>query len=174
MATSDLLVLGHDVSVSPLVGGLLGMLRYARLTTLQAVRGLTPAELDHRHDAQSNSIGMLLAHIAAIEAWYQTDTFDEREWTAGEVDHWRPAADLGPEAVERFQGRPLEQYVETLAAVRARTERELSSRGESWLLDVHTAGGDRINNYWKWFHVCEDEINHRGQIRWLRKRLPRV
>jgi hypothetical protein len=24
----------------------------------------------------------------------------------------------------------------------------------------------------RWFHVAEDEINHRGQIRWLRPRLP--
>ena len=23
-----------------------------------------------------------------------------------------------------------------------------------------------------WFHAVEDEISHRGQIRWLRKRLP--
>jgi hypothetical protein len=28
------------------------------------------------------------------------------------------------------------------------------------------------NNHFKWFHVFEDEINHRGQIRWLRARLP--
>ena len=33
-------------------------------------------------------------------------------------------------------------------------------------------GGQPANNYFKWFHVFEDEINHRGQIRWLCKRLP--
>jgi hypothetical protein len=26
--------------------------------------------------------------------------------------------------------------------------------------------------HWAWFHVAEDEINHRGQMRWLRARLP--
>ena len=30
----------------------------------------------------------------------------------------------------------------------------------------------RINVHWAWFHVAEDEINHRGQIRLLRTRLP--
>ena len=30
----------------------------------------------------------------------------------------------------------------------------------------------RINAHWAWFHVAEEEINHRGQIRWLRARLP--
>jgi uncharacterized damage-inducible protein DinB len=27
-----------------------------------------------------------------------------------------------------------------------------------------------VNNYFKWFHVVGHEINHRGQIRWLRSR----
>jgi len=29
-----------------------------------------------------------------------------------------------------------------------------------------------MNAHWAWFHQAEDEINHRGQIRWLRSRLP--
>ncbi|MET0646491.1 MAG: condensation domain-containing protein [Pyrinomonadaceae bacterium] len=29
-----------------------------------------------------------------------------------------------------------------------------------------------LNAHWAWFHVAEDEINHRGQIRWLRAPLP--
>jgi hypothetical protein len=28
------------------------------------------------------------------------------------------------------------------------------------------------NNYCKWFHVCEHEAHHTGQIAFLRKRLP--
>jgi len=28
-----------------------------------------------------------------------------------------------------------------------------------------------MNAHWAWFHVAEDEISHRGQMRWLRKRL---
>jgi hypothetical protein len=28
------------------------------------------------------------------------------------------------------------------------------------------------NNYCKWFHVCEHESNHNGQIKLLAKRLP--
>jgi C-terminal processing protease CtpA/Prc len=33
--------------------------------------------------------------------------------------------------------------------------------------------GSEGNNYFCWFHVFEDEINHRGQIRLLAKQLPR-
>lgn len=28
------------------------------------------------------------------------------------------------------------------------------------------------NNYCKWFHVCEHESNHNGQIKFLKSRLP--
>ena len=28
------------------------------------------------------------------------------------------------------------------------------------------------NNYCKWFHVCEHESNHNGQIKWIKSRLP--
>ena len=45
------------------------MLRYARMTTLDTVAGLNLEDLDHLHDADSNSIGGLLYHMAAVEAW---------------------------------------------------------------------------------------------------------
>lgn len=35
---------------------------------------------------------------------------------------------------------------------------------------LHTLGP--TNNYCKWFHVCEHESNHNGQIKFLRKRIP--
>ncbi|WP_156123379.1 DUF664 domain-containing protein [Deinococcus radiopugnans] len=28
---------------------------------------------------------------------------------------------------------------------------------------------DDMNQHWAWFHVMEDEVSHRGQIRILRK-----
>lgn len=32
--------------------------------------------------------------------------------------------------------------------------------------------GMLANNHWKWFHVLEDELSYRGQIRLIRKRPP--
>lgn len=75
---------------TPTIGRLVGMLTYARKTTLDAVDGLSMAELDHLQDG----------------------------------------------ALER-----------TVSAAPA------------------------MNAHWAWFHVAEDEISHRGQIRWLRARL---
>lgn len=145
------------------------MLRYARETTIKAVEGLTVAQLDHRFDADSNSIGALLRHIAAVETYYQVLTFDGRDLNAEENERWLGALEMKHDVT----GLTLESYLDALAAVRERTERELVKRDDDWLFRIEPWDGEDANNYWKWFHVCEDEISHRGQIRWLRKRLPR-
>jgi hypothetical protein len=57
--------------------------------------------------------------------------------------------------------------------VRAFTLDELARRDDKWVDETATFwNGRKANNYFKWFHVFEDELNHRGQIRWLRSRLP--
>jgi uncharacterized damage-inducible protein DinB len=158
---------------SPGVGRLVSMMAYARATTLQAVEGLTTAELDHRHDERSNSIGALLAHVAAVEWWYQLYTFERREPDAAEEREQGPALDLGPPAWSAIRGWTLEQYIERLERVRERTLSELARVDDAWLdLPDQQPSGESVNRYWQWFHVLEDELSHRGQIRWLRSRLP--
>ena len=51
------------------------------------------------------------------------------------------------------------------------TLKGLASRDDPWL-DLSLRVAPVLNVHWAWFHVVEDEINHRGQIRWLRARLP--
>ena len=41
---------------------------------------------------------------------------------------------------------------------------------DEWLFQQTPFWFDQqANNYFKWFHVFEDEINHRGQIRIIKK-----
>jgi uncharacterized damage-inducible protein DinB len=157
---------------SPAVGRLVGMLSYARSTTLAAVAGLTMAELDHLHDAESNSIGALLAHIAVVERSYQVLTFEERLLSPQENELWSTALKLGASGRRSLRGYRLEHYLEELAVVRRVTLETLASRDDVWL-ERAVSMAPRINAHWAWFHVAEDEINHRGQIRWLRARLPK-
>jgi len=135
---------------TPRIGELVVMMDYVRHTTLMAVQGLTTSQLDYLHDPQSNTIGTLLGHIAAVEIAYQVDTFEGRGLTPRERQGWGVLLDLGERARREIRGRPLAYYLHLLKDVRQKT----------------------ANNYFKWFHVFEDEINHRGQIRWLCKRLP--
>jgi hypothetical protein len=87
-----------------MIGPLVCMLAYARSTTLAAVEGLTSAQLDHLQDPQSNSIGALLAHMAAVERAYQVLTFEERELSERESEPWSVALKLGEDGVAHCEG----------------------------------------------------------------------
>jgi uncharacterized damage-inducible protein DinB len=156
---------------TPTIGRLVAMLSYARQTTLAAVEGLTREQLDYLHDERSNSIGALLAHVAAVERGYQLVTFEEREPTAAENDAWSAALKLGDKGRREIRGRELQFYVDELQRTRAATLAALSARDDAWL-EAPVRIAPAVNAHWAWFHVAEDEINHRGQIRWLRSRLP--
>ena len=71
-----------------------------------------------------------------------------------------------------LRGYSLDHYLEELATARQITLKALAERDDAWL-EREVSLAPRINAHWAWFHVAEDEINHRGQIRWLRARLPR-
>ena len=158
---------------TPRIGELVVMMDYARHTTFRAVQGLTTSQLDHLHDPQSNTIGALLGHIAAVEVAYQVDTFEKRGLAPRERQEWGAFLDLGEKARKEIRGHPLAYYLHLLKDVRQKTLGELAKRDDDWLYEETPFwGGQPANNYFKWFHVFEDEINHRGQIRWLCKRLP--
>jgi uncharacterized damage-inducible protein DinB len=156
---------------TPTIGRLVGMLTYARSATMAAVEDLTLAELDHLHDSRSNSIGALLAHIAVVERSYQVMTFEDRPLSPDENSQWSIALKLGAEGRRGLRGRSLDDYFDELRSVRQLTLDRLAARDDDWL-ERSVIPAPRINVHWAWFHVAEDEINHRGQIRWLRGRLP--
>ena len=149
------------------------MLTYVRYTLTAAIAGLSARELDHLQDPQSNSIGALLAHAAAVESYYQVVTFEGREPSAVENATWSVALDLGDAGRKHLRGRDLQAYLHDLSSVRSATLAALAHRDDDWL-ERPVAIASQMNPHWAWFHVAEDEINHRGQIRWLRARLPRL
>jgi uncharacterized damage-inducible protein DinB len=174
MNERDLYLIGDIPGFTPQIGRLVSMMNYARHTTLSAVAGLGVGELDYLHDPESNSIGALLSHIAAAEVGYQAATFHVRDLNGEERQEWGAALDLGERARREIRGRELDYYLSRLEQVRATTLAELGRREDQWLEEQTSFGsGQRVNNYFKWFHVLGHELNHRGQIRWLRGRATR-
>ena len=168
---TNLYLVAPIAGYTPQIGRLVSMMNYARRTTLDEAEGLGVEHLDYLHDPQSNSIGALLLHIAAVEAWYQTETFGPRAAAAGEAVPWKVALDLGARARREIKGYGVDYYLRILEGVRSKTLEEFARRDDQWLdEEAPFWDGRPANNYFKWFHVFEDEINHRGQIRWLRKR----
>ena len=171
MTQTDLFLIGDIPGFTPQIARLVSMMNYVRSTTIQAVAGLGVGELDYLHDPQSNSIGALLSHIAAAEVGYQAATFDRRDLNPEEREQWGAAIDLEEKARDAIKGHEVAHYLGLLEQVRAKTLAELGRRDDRWLEEQTSFGsGQKINNYFKWFHVMGHEINHRGQIQWLRSR----
>ncbi|HET9219354.1 MAG TPA: DinB family protein [Terriglobia bacterium] len=171
MNNEALFLIGDLPGFTPEMGRLVSMMNYVRSTTVSAVKGLRMADLDYQHDSQSNSIGALLLHIAATEVGYQAGTFYARRLTELEEQQWSAAIELGDRARSEIRGRELGFYLSALEQIRATTLSELGRRDDNWLQEQTSFGnGQKVNNHFKWFHVLGHELNHKGQIEWLRKR----
>lgn len=173
MINMDNIYLITDIpGFTPQISRLLSMMNYARHTTLNAVQDLSVKQLDYLLDDESNSIGGLLLHMAAVEYAYQVAAFEGRELSEEELATWGPALDLGQQGRENIKGHELNYYIDKLNSVRERTYELFQSVDDAWLMKEEPFWhGKPANYYFMWFHVYEDEINHRGQIRIIKKRL---
>ncbi|WP_270180846.1 DinB family protein [Alkalihalobacillus sp. CinArs1] len=157
---------------TPHISRLVSMMNYARHTTEEAIAGLTADQLDFQLDDESNSIGMLLQHMVSLEKAFQIMTFEQRELTDAEWDVLGTAIELGERARGEIRGRDLDYYWSEMSLAREYTLQELKKKDDDWLEIVTPYGWDeKANHYFKWFHVMEDELNHRGQIRLIRRRI---
>jgi uncharacterized damage-inducible protein DinB len=154
------------------IGALVWMLENARSVTLDEVMGLNEDKLDTRLQGDGNTIATLLMHIAAIEYVHQILTFEQRDLTEKEYAKWQPALELGQKACEVYKQQPLSYYITVLQQVREQTLTFLKTQHDSWLFEEDKwANGVPINHYYLWYHVLEDEISHRGQIRMMIRQL---
>ena len=64
---------------SPQIGILVAMLNNLSERVEKAVKGMDKRGLDFLLDERANSIGALVLHLAAAEAYYQVYTFENRE-----------------------------------------------------------------------------------------------
>jgi hypothetical protein len=174
-AKNGLYVIGPLEGYTPQIGTLVSMLNYNRSTVIDQVKSLTTAELDYLHDAKANTIGALILHLGATDKYYQINTFEGRqEYNDDEKKMWGAAMHLGDEGRAAIKGHEVNYYLDRIAEVRQKTLEELKKKDDAWLLaiDPEWSKSEPLNTYWKWFHVCEHESNHRGQIAWLKSRLP--
>ena len=169
-------ILGPRPGYSPHVGSMVSMLSWMRMVILFPVKDMTVEQLDYIHDDKSNSIGAMLFHLAATERFYQIHTFEEKkwgDWSEKDKTRFDVAMRLGADARTKIKGNNLDFYLSTLEEVRATSLAEFKKRDDAWLMKVDNDWGwGPTNNYCKWFHVCEHESNHNGQIKWIKGRLP--
>lgn len=153
------------------IGAMISMLEHTRSVTMEEVSGISREELEYMDDPGGNTIASLLMHIEAIEFVHQIISFEERELTEEEADIWGKALNLGNPANLHYQGLEVDEYLEALQRIRSVTVSSFSQLSDQWLDEERRWGnGVSYNFYYIWYHVMEDEINHRGQMRLLRRK----
>lgn len=172
----DVNLIGPKKGYSPQIGTLVSMMAWMRMVVLESVKGMSQNDLDFLLDEKANRIGALLMHLAATDRIYQINTFEGnslKELPASYKEKWNVAMELGEPARKSIKGNNLDYYLNLLSETREHTLAEFRKRDDAWLLTVDKDWGwGPTNNYCKWFHVCEHESNHNGQIKLLKSRLP--
>ncbi len=177
ITTNGMYQIGPMEGYSPQIGTLLSTMNMMRTWVINGVKDLTVEELDFQIDDQSNSIGAMLLHLAATEKYYQLNTFDDLKWGSWSDEikkDWDIPMNLGEKGRAEIKGHSIDYYLNKLNEVRDFTKTEFAKRDDDWIMKSEPFFENKpTNNYCKWFHVCEHESNHNGQIKFIKKRLPK-
>jgi uncharacterized damage-inducible protein DinB len=168
-------VLGPREGYSLQIGTLVSMMIWMRAAVLRSVKGMSQTDLDFLLDDKANRIGALLLHLAASDHYYHLHTFGGMKWGSWSDDEkrkWDIPMQLGDPARNAIKGNNLDYYLSILEETREKTFAEFRKRDDKWLTAVGNDWGGPVNNFCKWFHVCEHESNHNGQIKLIKGRLP--
>lgn len=172
----DINIIGPKEGYSPQIGTLVSMMAWLRPQVVNSVKALTTEQLDFLLDDKANTIGALLYHLAATDAFYHEHTFKGVEWGKFDPDvqkKFGTAMELGDAGRKMIKGNTIDFYLNLLQETRESTLAEFRKRDDKWLMAVDSKWyWGPTNSYCKWFHVCEHESHHLGQIAFLRSRLP--
>lgn len=155
---------------TPQIGIMVDMLQELKDRLSQEVKDLDQAQTDFLFDENANSIGAMLMHIMATEAYTQVETLQGRQWTDEEQAFWIVAGGLGDESREKIKGKPISYYLDLWDEIRAKTLEGLKKKDDAWFAANIDEG---INNHWAWFHILEHQAAHMGQVAIVKKRLPK-
>ena len=152
------------------IGLMVDMLEELKDRIAEDIRDLDQAETDYLFDDKANSIGAMIMHLVATEAYTQVETLEERIWTDEEREFWIIAAGLGAESRDQLKGKPIKYYLDLWDQVRKKTLEGLKAKKDAWFA---ARIDESMNNHWAWFHILEHQANHMGQIALVKKRLPK-
>src|SRR5262245_6178301 len=144
----------------------------------EAVRDITPDELEWQPGRGMNSIGMLLAHNAIVEVVWSQAAAGEPVDTAGilgldafEGDGLPLPPDAGPPA--HLAGKPVSYYLDLLQRARAFAKDKANPITAATLAETRTRtrrNGQRqeFSVRWVLYHMLEHFAGHHGQMLLLR------
>ena len=155
---------------TPQIGIMVDMLEEMKDLIKAQTQDLNQTETDFLFDEKANSIGAMIMHMAATEAYFQVETLEGRQWTDEERSFWAVAGGLGEQSRVNLKGKPITYYLDLWDEVRNKTLEGLKTKDDAWF---GASIGEGMNNHWVWFHVLKHSANHRGQIALVKARLPK-
>jgi uncharacterized damage-inducible protein DinB len=157
----------------PEIGRWLWALEDTRKHTLDSLDGLSITDLDTVPPGADNTIGVLLYHIALIEAdWLYVEALDNRP-IPPEIEALFPLAARDKQSqLSSIHGLSLEEHLQRLETVRNALLEEFKSMTlEDFRRPRHFPGQYDVTPEWVLYHLMEHEAGHRGHIQTLRRLL---
>ena len=166
---------GYDPRTSPVVSTTAAQLDALLATLTRRVGEATPEQLEWQLRPGTNTIGMLLAHLAIVEVYWieavgrGVDSDDEADRIVQGTLGIRIEEDGMPLAEDGLHPRSLagktaDDYLEILRKARAATHRVLRSWDDSRLAETRTVDGREVSLAWLLYHLVEHFAYHHGQI----------
>lgn len=119
-------LIGPKSGYTAQIGTLISMLDWLSFSVKGVTKSLSVAALDYLHDADSNSIGALMLHVAATEVIYQDITFSGLDdFSPANKERWNVAMELGHDAQSKIKGNPLSYYIDAMDEARSKTKAEM-------------------------------------------------
>jgi len=153
---------------SPQIGLMVYMLEDLKSRITEEVKDLDQSQTDFIFDKDANSIGSLIMHLVATEAYFQIETLEGRQMTDKERERLGTGGEMNDESKKILQGKPIQHYLELWDEVREKTLAGLKTKDDAWFASSIDEG---MNYHWAWYHVMEHSANHMGQIALVKNRL---
>ncbi len=155
---------------SPNIGIMVNMLEDLKDRITGQVKDLNQTETDFEFDDKANSIGALVMHLVATEAYFQIETLEVRQLTAEEQKIFGVGGELNDTSKQELKEKAIQHYLDLWNEVRQKTLAGLKTKDDTWFA---SSVDDGMNYHWAWYHVMEHQANHMGQIALVKNRLPK-
>ena len=135
---------------SPNIGIMVNMLEDLKIRITEQVKDLNQAETDFEFDEKANSIGALVMHLVATEAYYQIETLEGRQLTEEEQKILGVGGELNDTSKQELKEKPIQHYLDLWNEVRQKTLAGLKTKDDVWFASEIDEG---MNYHWAWYHV---------------------
>jgi uncharacterized damage-inducible protein DinB len=166
---------GYDPETSPIVSTTAAQLDALLATLTRRVGEATPEQLEWQLRPGTNTIGMLLAHLAVVEVYWveavgrgiesdeEADRIVQGILGIRMEEDGMPLREDGTHPVS-LTGKTVADYLEILRRARSATHHALRNWSDRLLAETRTVDGREVSLAWLLYHLVEHFSYHLGQI----------